>query len=239
MGANTTKVLSHRATRHASDNIHEESLPVHPKVNPTFQYSADPTAHADSTVNADSTAHTDRTVIAEGAINRAVHNDLSLMTIDPDSVPDVPFKDQPKNVFCYGVHDGDTVHFLMYIGNTPVKLALRLLGIDTPEIRGGEGRLAEEKTAGIMARDRLAELLGANVIDRNTSPRRPKKQTLTTIIIRDWDKFGGRVLGEIILPNGKSAADVLIAEGYGRKYYGEKKRPWTLEDLAAAPFKLI
>lgn len=161
----------------------------------------------------------------------------SLLNISPETIPDVPCKDVPIQVYVYDVHDGDTVNFLMFCGpkcHTVLKLSLRLLGIDTPEIRAGVGRLAEEKIAGEMSRNRLAELLNARIAkDKGTKQRR---QVLTTIIIRDWDKFGGRVLGEIILPSGKSAVDVLIAEGYGRPYTGDRKEPWTMEDLSYAPF---
>jgi micrococcal nuclease len=165
---------------------------------------------------------------------------LSLLTIPPDTVPDVPCKDEPINVYIYDVHDGDTVQFLMKCGpkcNHVIKLSLRILGIDTPEIRAGAGRLAEEKIAGKMSRNRLAELISAYIAKE---PReKPKRPSLTTIIIRDWDKFGGRVLGEIILPDGKSVTDIMIAEGYGRPYNGEKKAPWTMEDLSRPPFSIM
>jgi endonuclease YncB( thermonuclease family) len=165
---------------------------------------------------------------------------ISLMTINPESIPDVFCKDTPIQVYVYDVHDGDTVHFLMTSGpeiGPAIKLSLRLLGIDTPEIRGGQGHLTEEKIAGEMARDRLAELIGARV--SKAVAQKPRKATLTTIIIRDWDKFGGRVLGEIILPDGRTVVNVMIAEGYGKPYHGEKKTPWTMEDLSKPPFKLI
>ena len=160
---------------------------------------------------------------AEGAPRSVQH---SLVSIDPDSVPKVIYQDIPIDVYIYDVHDGDTVHFIMKVGGTPVKLALRLIGIDTPEIRTGVNSLPEEKLAGVIARNRLASIIKST--DRS----------LTTIIIRDWDKFGGRVLGEIVLPDGRSVAEILIKEGYGRKYNGEKKERWTKEDLSAEPFLL-
>ena len=180
-------------------------------------------------------------VVAEESEQHTPRGVLSLMTMNPEVVPNVICKDVPIQVYVYDVHDGDTVHFLMAGGPDVcpvIKLSLRLLGIDTPEIRGGAGHLVEEKIAGEMARDRLAELIGVRAV-KATSQAKPRKQTLTTIIIRDWDKFGGRILGEIILPDGRSAVDIMCSEGYGRVYHGEKKTPWTLEDLSKAPFKLI
>jgi endonuclease YncB( thermonuclease family) len=40
-----------------------------------------------------------------------------------------------------------------------------------------------------------------------------------------WDKFGGRVLGDIIV-NGQSVRAGLIANGLAREYYGEAKQSW-------------
>jgi endonuclease YncB( thermonuclease family) len=40
-----------------------------------------------------------------------------------------------------------------------------------------------------------------------------------------WDKFGGRVLGDIIV-NGQSVRQGLIANGFAREYYGEAKQSW-------------
>jgi endonuclease YncB( thermonuclease family) len=40
-----------------------------------------------------------------------------------------------------------------------------------------------------------------------------------------WDKFGGRVLGDILI-NGQSLRTALIANGFAREYYGEAKQSW-------------
>jgi endonuclease YncB( thermonuclease family) len=40
-----------------------------------------------------------------------------------------------------------------------------------------------------------------------------------------WDKFGGRVLGDIIL-DGQSLRASLITNGFAREYYGEEKQSW-------------
>ena len=41
----------------------------------------------------------------------------------------------------------------------------------------------------------------------------------------DWDKFGGRVLGDLLL-DGQSLRQMLIANGYAREYFGEAKQSW-------------
>ena len=49
--------------------------------------------------------------------------------------------------------------------------------------------------------------------------------TKRQIVLYDWDKYGGRVLGDVIL-NGVSLRQTLITKGYARSYYGEAKQSW-------------
>jgi len=45
------------------------------------------------------------------------------------------------------------------------------------------------------------------------------------VILYGWDKFGGRVLGDIIL-DGQSLRSMLIQNGFAREYFGEAKQSW-------------
>jgi endonuclease YncB( thermonuclease family) len=45
------------------------------------------------------------------------------------------------------------------------------------------------------------------------------------VTLYGWDKFGGRVLGDIIV-DGQSVRAGLIANGLAREYYGEAKQSW-------------
>ena len=45
------------------------------------------------------------------------------------------------------------------------------------------------------------------------------------VILMDWDKYGGRVLGDVLL-DGKSLRVALITNGFAREYYGEAKTSW-------------
>jgi endonuclease YncB( thermonuclease family) len=152
-----------------------------------------------------------------------------LSQYNPKSIPDVPFKNKMVKVYIYNVYDGDSVSMIMDLLESdqnvvvPFKIALRLDGIDTPEITAGADRLPEEKIAAIVARDYLKSLVLG----------------YANVIIHSWDKYGGRVLGDIILSNGKLASKTLISGGYGRPYHGEKKKSWTFEELTSAPFKKI
>jgi len=128
-----------------------------------------------------------------------------LEVIDPKTVPKVPFQNEFKHARIEEIYDGDTVK-----------------GIDTPEIKQGEGRLPEERQAAIKVRDYMRSLFPKNI---------------AKICIRDWDKYGGRILGELYLQSGESVSDILIHGGWARPYHGEKKKEWTLDELTKQPFR--
>ena len=132
-----------------------------------------------------------------------------LERIDPKTVPKVPFHNQVIYAKIEEVYDGDTVKIIVLFGAMPVRFSLRILGIDTPEIKQGGGRLPEEHQAAVKVRDYVKSLFPS---------------TLAKICIRDWDKFGGRVLGDLYLHTGESVSDLLIHGGWARPYQGEKKR---------------
>jgi endonuclease YncB( thermonuclease family) len=106
------------------------------------------------------------------------------------------------------VYDGDTLTVLAYPWpgiNTHV--SVRLLGVDTPEIRG---KCDLERTLAQQAREVALAALGTRV-------------TLTNI---RHDKYAGRVLADITLADGRSLADVLIASGLARPYDGGARQSW-------------
>lgn len=110
------------------------------------------------------------------------------------------------------VVDGDTVEFEAKwlppeLGDT---LKLRVWGIDTPE-KGWRGKCDYEKELGQKATDYVTDLV-VNAKKVN-------------IELREWDKFGGRVLGDLFI-DGVSVRDLLINKGLAREYYGDKKKSW-------------
>ena len=108
--------------------------------------------------------------------------------------------------------DGDTVAFEAKFLPEPLKqeLSIRVYGVDTPE-KSWRGQCDEEKAAGEAASAFTKKLI--------------KEAKTIKIAIWDWDKFGGRVLGDIII-DGKSLRKQLIDKGYAREYYGDKKESW-------------
>ena len=110
------------------------------------------------------------------------------------------------------VTDGDTVVIAAPFLPAPLKpeLAVRVYGVDTPE-KGFRGQCDSEKQRGEAA----------SVFTKNLVSASQQRQ----VILYSWDKFGGRVLGDIIL-NGKSLRAQLIANGFAREYYGDAKQSW-------------
>ena len=110
------------------------------------------------------------------------------------------------------VSDGDTIVIAAPFLPAPLKpqLAVRIFGVDTPE-KGFRAKCESENQRGLAASEFTKKLVGSS----------QKRQ----VILYDWDKFGGRVLGDIIL-DGKSLRQQLIANGFAREYFGEAKQSW-------------
>lgn len=110
------------------------------------------------------------------------------------------------------VIDGDTVAFKADFLPAPLKkeLSIRVYGVDTPE-KGFRAKCPSEDQRGQAATAFTKELVTV-----------AKKRQ---IILYDWDKYGGRVLGDILL-DGYSLRALLISKGYAREYYGEAKQSW-------------
>lgn len=108
--------------------------------------------------------------------------------------------------------DGDTVAFEANFLPKPLKpeLSIRVYGVDTPE-KGHRSKCEAEAKRGLEATEFTKEALSS-------------AQNIQILLI-DWDKYGGRVLGDVIL-DGKSLRGMLIANGLAREYYGEAKESW-------------
>ena len=110
------------------------------------------------------------------------------------------------------VNDGDTVVISAPFLPAPLKpeLAVRIYGVDTPE-KGFRAKCPQEDQRG----------QAATMFTKNAVMKSSKHQ----VIIYDWDKFGGRILGDMIL-DGYSLRELLISNNYARAYFGEAKQSW-------------
>ena len=132
-------------------------------------------------------------------------------------VPMLAFAQQQKAGVTYNatitrVIDGDTVAFQTLWLPDPLKkeLSVRVYGVDTPE-KGFRAKCPSEDQRG-----QAATAFTKSVMNGATTRQ---------VLLMDWDKYGGRVLGDIIL-DGKSLRSMLISQGYAREYYGEAKTSW-------------
>jgi endonuclease YncB( thermonuclease family) len=110
------------------------------------------------------------------------------------------------------VTDGDTVVIAAPYLPAPLKpeIAVRVFGVDTPE-KGFRGQCDSEKQRGEAA----------SVFTKNAINSTQKHQ----VVLYGWDKFGGRVLGDVLL-NGVSLRAELIKNGFAREYFGDAKQSW-------------
>ena len=110
------------------------------------------------------------------------------------------------------VIDGDTIAFEANWLPDPLKkeLSIRVFGVDTPE-KGSRASCEEENNKAKKASEFTTKTI-----------RNAKR---VQIELMDWDKYGGRVLGDVII-DGKSLRAELIRLKLAREYYGEKKTSW-------------
>ena len=108
--------------------------------------------------------------------------------------------------------DGDTIAFKADFLPDPLKkeLSLRVYGVDTPE-KGHRAKCVQEDTKGKDATNYTKTMLA--------------KSKNVKLVIKEWDKYGGRVLGDVII-DGVSLRYLLISNGYAREYFGDKKQSW-------------
>jgi|TARA_B100001105_G_C22363718_1_gene431589 endonuclease YncB( thermonuclease family) len=110
------------------------------------------------------------------------------------------------------VIDGDTVAFKADFLPAPLKqeLSIRVYGVDTPE-KSWRAECDQEALWGEEASQFTKDKLNS--------------ATTIQVAIYKWDKYGGRVLGDIII-DGKSLRYMLIENGFAREYYGDAKESW-------------
>lgn len=175
------------------------------------------------------------------------------------------WKNEWIDAYVYKVYDGDTIKIIYskynkYLSNSPnhqngsfiyninpddyLKVSIRLIGVDTPEIRPKKSKYSKlsvfdklelvklEKVASIKIRDDILPMLLGKIIKVR--------------MIKN-DKYGGRVLGDIIIQHNYAdfedipedisgsteimLSDYLIYKKYAKVYNGNEKSPWTKKEL--------
>lgn len=121
----------------------------------------------------------------------------------------VPNSSKKHSLSINRIIDGDTIEISVpeLPGELPKKLSLRIIGVDTPE-KDGTAKCTKEAHKAQLARVYLEQSIMTS-----------KKKDIE---ILSWDKYGGRVLGDVILDRGR-VSELLISDGYAIRYNGEKK----------------
>lgn len=111
------------------------------------------------------------------------------------------------------VLDGDTVAFPATYLPAPLKpeLSVRVWGVDTPESLKANAKCPGEIVKGKAASAFTKAAVAAAKVKQ--------------VEIMTWDKYGGRVLGDVVL-DGKRLSQLLIDSGNAREYYGGAKGSW-------------
>ena len=105
------------------------------------------------------------------------------------------------------VYDADTCKVIFFLNDELVKFTLRLMGIDTPEIRT---RNKKEKAFGLKVRDELRKKILNKVV---------------TITCDEFDKYG-RLLIDIEIEQQKLLSEWLIENNYAFRYDGGTRKSW-------------
>ena len=110
-----------------------------------------------------------------------------------------------------GAYDGDTIDIEYPQLPVPLnKMRVRIHGIDTPEL-SIRSRCPSESDIAERAKDLLISSL-------------PPVGSSITIFNFQWDKYGGRILGDVHTDDGKDIKDIMILSGYAYNYNGEGLR---------------
>ena len=111
------------------------------------------------------------------------------------------------------VTDGDTLRARIPAWPYPFDvMGIRIYGIDTPESQRNRAKCVDEVESGLRAK----AFARANL----------KPSERFQFRFRSFDKYGGRVVASVTLPDGRDFASVMIAAGHARAYDGKRKGSW-------------
>lgn len=144
-----------------------------------------------------------------------------------NTTPFFSLKNKKKICKVLDVYDGDTITIGFNLkGFNIIKLKCRLLGIDTPEMKGSSD---ENIKKAIDARNYLIKEVSNIVINSSNNYTRNEiknflgnsKKTINCLF-DDMDKYG-RLLITLYDDDGNNINTKMINKGYAKKYYGGKK----------------
>lgn len=119
----------------------------------------------------------------------------------------------PYDMVVTKVTDGDTIRVdasswvLPELGDT---IAIRIMGIDTPE-KGGRAKCDAEAALGAEATEFAKSIIAVG-------------DTVQVNVIQ-WDKFGGRIDADVFV-DGENFAQLQVERGLAKPYDGGTKESW-------------
>lgn len=128
-----------------------------------------------------------------------------------NKVPKFSLEGERKLCKVIRVYDGDTITVNCYHNNILNRWSVRLLGLDTPELRPRKNieNRDEEIRKARASRDYLKSLI-------------MRSDQLIYLECGGFDKYG-RLLGRIYLQDNSSVNDMMIGGGYAKEYDGGTK----------------
>lgn len=134
---------------------------------------------------------------------------LALILLGPSPLNAAEIFPGPITATVIDVIDGDSFRLRVRIWiDQELTVVLRLSGIDAPELRS---RCATEQRAAEKARALTTFLV--------------TDQTVTLTNLRH-DKYGGRILGDVRLSDGRDLATTLVNANLARAYDGGPRQGW-------------
>jgi len=116
-------------------------------------------------------------------------------------------KRTPGIIYDIKVLDGDTLKAKWTVPYPTLEtIYLRMSGIDTPELF--HPKCQKEKDLAIRAKSELETILAGKF----------------HFDILGWDKYGGRILVNLLSETKESVNDILVSKGLAVYYHGEKKQ---------------
>lgn len=132
------------------------------------------------------------------------NSDARLLSLDIYNCPTFPYTSDYK-CRVVSVYDADTMWIVFIHNDTPIKIKLRIFGIDSSEIRGVS---AEIKEFSIKVRNYVRQLFN--------------DYTLYECKFQGYDKYGGRLIGDINIGN-EWLSEHLLRKNMAIKYTGGTK----------------
>lgn len=139
----------------------------------------------------------------------------ALLAVDLTKVCDVPFKGQMIDARVAKVVDGDTIKVVIMMGDCPLMVSIRVIGVDCPESTKAKAKSVLEMNAGNAVKQHIYSLLTVGEL------------VMVKLIKKDmYCRFDGD-----IYRNGCSLSEYLLTNRLAKAYGGAKKEDWKDDEL--------